>query len=242
MNSALGSGSGAARLTTPVELVVLDQEPQRGGEVVVVDPGDVLAPVPGGAAQAAAHEPEQRVEDAAGVGAHHHRRAHRDLARRGRLGLLERSLPRPRDVDAEAPGLRRARLVAAEPAAALVVGRVVGVRVDRRGAGLEPEAGRALRLGDRAAEDARRLHARVGDLAPVGLGVAAVDAAPARLTTTSAPSISANHGPAVRPSQRTPRAARLRITTWAPSRSNARASTVPTWPLPPAMTTFIRAI
>ena len=75
MNSALGSGFGAARLTGAVEVVVLDQPADRADEVLVVDPRDVLPAVAARAAEAAAHQAEQHVEDAAAVRAHHHRRA-----------------------------------------------------------------------------------------------------------------------------------------------------------------------
>ena len=65
MNSALGNGCGAAMLTGPVDVVVIDQPRTAPHEVLVVDPRDVLPAVTRGAAQAAAHQPQQRVEDAA---------------------------------------------------------------------------------------------------------------------------------------------------------------------------------
>ncbi len=67
---------------------------------------------------------------------------------------------------------------------------------------------------------------------------------PDRLMTTSAPSISAVHDPALSPSHGTTRHGagedfRLSTTTSSPEAWNERASMVPTCPLPPGITIFM---
>ena len=130
-------------------------EVDRAGEVVVVDqpvtrPGRSrgresrrrTAGHRRRAAQAAADQAQEHVEHAAAVRAHRHRRAQQHLARVRRIGLVGGRFPGAGHVDAEPPGVRGVRLVAAEDAGGLVVGGVVAVGVDRGGAGLQPDARR----------------------------------------------------------------------------------------------------
>src|SRR2546426_5140298 len=176
-----GQGMGRAEVDGAVDLVVLDQPIDGAHEVPVMDPRHVLPAVAGLAPEAEAHEAQQQVEHAAPVGAHHDGRAQRHLARAWRRRRVERALPRRGHVDAEAPGVGRPGLGAAEDARGLVVGRVVAVRVDGGGAHLQPDARRPRGARDRFADDARAVHARLLDGASVGRRVATVHAAPGQV-------------------------------------------------------------
>src|SRR5262249_30448741 len=103
------------------------------------------------------------------------------LSRAWRDRLLEHTLPRRGHVDAEAPGIRRSRLQATDDARGLVIGRVVAVSVDRRGAHLQPDTRWPRRRRDGIADDARAAHTRVLDHATILGRVAAVDAAPGEI-------------------------------------------------------------
>src|SRR2546426_11821959 len=174
----VGQGMRRGEVDGAVDLVVLDQPIDGAHEVPVMSPRDVLPAVAGLAPEAEAHEAQQQVEHAAPVGAHHDGRAQRHLARAWRRRRVERALPRRAYADAEAPRVGRSGLGAAEDARGLVVGRVVAVRVDGGGAHLQPDARRPRRARDGLAEDARAVHARLLDGAPVVRRVAAVHAAP----------------------------------------------------------------
>src|SRR5262249_30469288 len=123
-------------------------------EVFVVDPRHELAAVAEAAAETAADQADERIEHTARIGAQGHRGAQRDLSRALGDRLRERLLPRQRDVDAEPPRARRGCLTTAEDTGSLVVRRVVAVRVNRRGARLEPDARRLSRARDRLGDDA----------------------------------------------------------------------------------------
>ena len=154
IRSRCGTGSGAARLTGPDELVALEEEQHGPHEVVAVDPGDVLVDRPrrarrdrAGRARAGSRRPT------AAVGAHHHRRAQRDLAGPRDVGLGLGLLPAARDPDAVLPVERHVGLLAADdrrwPRRVAASGRPVGV--DRGGAHLQPDPRRPRRPRDRLA-------------------------------------------------------------------------------------------
>src|SRR5882757_8306163 len=115
---------------------MIDQPADRLYEVLVVDPRDVLPAVSRTSAEAAAHEAEERVEDASPVRAQHDGGAKLHLSRPRSRSLVESPLPGLRDVDAEPPGFRDAGFRAAEDAGGLVVRGIVAVGIDRRRAGL----------------------------------------------------------------------------------------------------------
>ena len=95
MNSAFGSGFGAARLTGAGEVVAVDQPAHGADEIALVDPRHELPAVAGASAEPAAHEPEQHVEHAAAVRAHDHRRAQQHLPRARRRRLVAAPAPTP---------------------------------------------------------------------------------------------------------------------------------------------------
>jgi hypothetical protein len=99
MNSALGNGFGDANHLY---------------EILVVNPRDELTAIAGPPAEATPDQAHERVEDPARVGTHRHSRPERDLPCPGGRRLLERLLPGARDVDAEAPCVRRVHLVSTE--------------------------------------------------------------------------------------------------------------------------------
>jgi hypothetical protein len=140
-----------------------------------------LTAIAGGPAEAAANETGERVEHAPNIRTHDHRGPERNLSRPRRGCLFERPLPRARDVNAEAPRPRRVRLVAAEHARALVVVSIVGVPVDRRGAGLQPRARRSRRSRKGSADGPSRLDTRLQDLSTATRRIAAIDAAACKI-------------------------------------------------------------
>src|SRR5436190_12619206 len=166
-----------SHIDSACEIVVLDQPTDGTREVLIVHPGDVLASVTRLAAEPATDETEQNVEDAPAVGAHDHRRPHGDLSRPRRRGSGKFPFPRASDVDAETPRVRHVWLVAAEDATMLVVRRVVTMRIDRRRAGLQPDARRICAFCDRSAHYRGRRDARLHDRPPVRRVVPAVHAA-----------------------------------------------------------------
>ena len=106
ISSACGSGSGAARLTGPARSFSI-RKIDGGDEVGVVDPGDVLPTAGDRTAEPEPGQPEQDVEDATAVRAHHHRRAQRDPSGGGQVRLGLRLLPAPGDPHAVLPVERR---------------------------------------------------------------------------------------------------------------------------------------
>src|SRR6266446_2013065 len=142
---------------------MLDQPVEGPHEVFVVNPRHELATVSRAPAETPTDEPQQRVENAPAVGAHHHRRSEGHPAGARKRRLAERALPGFHDFDAETPRLGRARLLPTDDAGRLVVGRVVSVRIEGGGAGLQPYAGRALRPSDGFTDDTGRVDARLDD-------------------------------------------------------------------------------
>src|SRR5437762_10171944 len=118
------------------------------------------------------------------------------------------------------------------------------MRVDRRGARLQPHARWTMGFRNRLSDDARRQHAGIENLASIRGGVPAVDAATREVDHGIAPVDLPPQFRSVAPSHNTTRHGRicrrrLRTTTSWPSCTNARASTVPPWPDPPGMTIFM---
>lgn len=173
----LGEGSGRREIDRSGDVVPIDEERRRADEVMVVDPGQVLVAARDRPAEAEPRQPQQVVEYATAVGAHHHRRAQGHLAGARRPGPLLLPLPVLRDLDAEIPVAGDIGLAAADHSGRLVVRCVEAVGVDGGGAHLEPDLGRPPGSGDRLAHDARGVHARVHHGPEVLLGVAAADAA-----------------------------------------------------------------
>ncbi len=104
MNSALGKRIRRRDVHDAVDVIALDQPPNRCDEVLVVNPRHELPAVAGAAAEAAACQPEERVEHASRVRTQGHRRPKRHLPSAVGHGFVERALPRTCDVDAESPG------------------------------------------------------------------------------------------------------------------------------------------
>ena len=176
MNAALGSGSGAETLTGPATSSCAISQRMARVKSSWCTHDTYCRPSPDVPPRPASHERQQRVEHAAAIRAHRHRRAQRDLARPRRGRGVERALPRRRHLDAEPPRVRHVRLAAADRAV-LVVRRPERVGVDRRRAGLDPHRRRPRRLRDGLADDPRRADPRVEHRGAVGRRVAAVDAA-----------------------------------------------------------------
>ena len=120
------------------------------------------------------------------------------------LGFVERAFPRARDVDAETPGRRGARFVAAENAGVFVVRTVVAMRVDRGGARLQPHSRLSRSVRNRLTDNACRQHARLQGFRVVGGGVPAVDAAAGQIDhgVTSVELDAASRRGSCRPTQR----------------------------------------
>src|SRR5690242_15442083 len=108
-----------------------------------MNPRHELPSITGTAAKTAACQPEERVKHASRVPTQGHRGPKCNLP--GSIGnrVFEGALPRPCNVNAESPGIRRARFVAAEPARMLVVRLVISMRIDRGRARLQPHTRRA---------------------------------------------------------------------------------------------------
>ena len=92
---------------------MIDQPADRLYEVLVVDPRDILTAISRTSAQAAAYEPEERVEYASPIRAQHDGRAELHLPSPWSWSLVESPLPGFGDVDAEPPGFRDAGFRAA---------------------------------------------------------------------------------------------------------------------------------
>src|SRR5262249_4843048 len=156
------------------DLAVLEQPINGPDEILIVDPGDVLAAVSRPPSQTVPYQTQQHIEYAAAVRAHRHRRAQRNLARLRYDRFIEGAFPTTRHVDAESPRIRRTRLGTAQDAGRLVVRGVVAVSIDRGSAGLEPH-GRwpgCARYG--LAHNAGRVYARFGNVPAVARVVPAV--------------------------------------------------------------------
>src|SRR5678815_5902280 len=100
---------------------MVDQEPDCGNEVRVVDPRHELTSVSRCPAESTTDQTEQHVEDAIAIRTQGDRRTERDLSRMWRRHRIERPLPRASHVDAEAPGVGCIRLVSAEDTGVFVV-------------------------------------------------------------------------------------------------------------------------
>jgi hypothetical protein len=154
-----------------------EEEVDGAGVVLIVHPGDILVAAALGAAEVAANEFREDLEDAAAVGAHDKGGAESDAAGAGGGGVEEGLLPLAADVDAKSPGAGDEGLLAALLAGELVLIAVQGVAVDGGGAGVEPDGRGCGGLGDGAADEAGGEDAGVEDLAAVAGGVAGVDGA-----------------------------------------------------------------
>ena len=135
-------------------------------------------------------------------------------------------------------------LRASDQAGCLVVGRIVPMGVDGGRARLQPDGRRALRVPDGLPDSPHARNAGVEDLVPVLLRVAAVHGAAGEVDHDVRPVDLPRPVSLLPGSQRTTRQGaafgwRPRTTTSWPSPWNARASKVPTWPVPPGITIFI---
>ena len=162
------------------EIFVIDDPANRRREVAVVNPRHVLPPVPSPPTQPVAHEIEQHIERAAGLRTHDDRGTELHLARERKVDGIDRALPCSSDLDAEAPCLRNIGLIATEDSILIVRG-IVAVRIDRGGAGLQPESRRTRGAGDRFADDSGGVHTRIEDLVAIPAVVAAIDAAASQI-------------------------------------------------------------
>jgi hypothetical protein len=174
---ALRHRGGRGEIHRSGDVVPVDQELHRADEVTVVDPRHVLCAARDRPAETEPGQPQQDVEDAPSIGAHHHGGAQRGLAGARGVGLLLFPLPGFGDVDAVGPVARDAGFGSAGDTGLLVVGCVEAVGVDRGRAHLQPDAGRAGGCGDRLAHDPGGAHARVHHGLQIVGGVAAADAA-----------------------------------------------------------------
>ena len=153
------------------QLFAIDDPLHRAHEVAVVDPRDVLPSIARPPAQPVSHQPQEHVEWPAGFGTHHDRGAQFDLACQRGVGLIERTFPRLRDVDAETP-----RVAAND--SVLIVRGIEPMPVDGGGAHLQPESRRPDRTRNGLADRAGGIDARFHDFPPIARVVAAVDISP----------------------------------------------------------------
>jgi hypothetical protein len=174
---AIGERMGRGEIDDAGKVLGGDEQFDRADEVDLVNPGDELIAGSIGPAEAVANEREEDVEDAAGVGAEGHGAAQSDLSGARSCGREEGVFPRFGDLNGEVPGVGRAGFVAAEFAGGLIHGAIEGVAIDGGGAGVEPDCGRVIELGDDLVKQMRGENAGVEDGPAIGLMVAAVDAA-----------------------------------------------------------------
>ena len=184
MNSRWGSGFGAARLTAPADVVALDQQLRprarsraRGSTTRTAARPRCVPPRPRRV------RPEQHVEDAAAVGAHHHRRAQRDLARARRRAPRSSAASHALAMSMlNAPVRGRVRLVAAD---ACRSPRRWARRSGARRSSPCSSAARRAAAARRARSPGRRRASsrRASSSSPsrFGVRVAAVDAAPGQV-------------------------------------------------------------
>ena len=125
-------------------------QPQHGPrKILIVNPGDVLLAVSRLSAESEPDQSQQHIERRARIGIHDNRGTHQHLARQWRGRLIQRALPFRRDIDAEAPGVRRIWFRAANDPSSFVVGRVIAMRIDRGRACLQPDPWRLPGLSNR---------------------------------------------------------------------------------------------
>ena len=209
-----------------------------------MDPGDILAAVSVGPAQPPTRQSQQNIEHTAAIGAHRHGRAKHHLPGPWDDGFIGCLFPRLSHVDTELPGGRDALFRAAQDTCRLVVRRVEAMGVDRSSARLQPNPGRRA-ASAMACPTARVELIRESLITRRFLAVyRQLTLRPAKLITASDPSISAAQSLRVSASHRTTRQAafpwpRLSTTTSWPSATKARASRIPTCPVPPGITIFM---
>ena len=207
-----------------VDVVAIDQPPNRRDEVLVVNPRHELPAVTGTAAEAVACQAEERVEHASSVRTQRHRRPKRNLPSSDRSTASSKARSHARATSM----LNRQELgafgsLAAENARVLVVRTVVSMRIDRGGARLQPHAWRraavAIACPTTRVDNTRdcRISSRFAAV------YRQLTLRPARLITTSQPSISRCQLPRVAPSQATTRHGRT---------SGRRLKTTTSWPSP----------
>ena len=245
INWALGKGFGEERFTGPSNSGRAIRNSIVLYKIYFMNPGNKLGSRAAGATEAKPHQAKQLREDSTGVGTHDHGGSQRQLAHSRSCGGKESFLPFFGDFDAEAPARRRTNFAraAAEFSGFFVHGTIEGVAINCGGAGIHPDRGRRGQLSQRAAQDLGGKDARIHDGVPVGCRCSGSSRCGlARFIRMSAPSSSEIHAPSVEPSQRTTlhgagTTLRERTATRSPRERKWRARRVPTWPLPPAITT-----
>ena len=168
---------GSGEVYGPVHFRMVDEVADGADEVLFVDPGDVLAAVAVGAAEAAANEGHEDVKDSAWIWTHDHGGAEEDFTG-VRSGLIISFIfPLQGDVVTEAPGFGDVVMGGAEDARCFVVGSVIAVGVDCGGAHLKPESWGTGGLADGFADGSGGVKTGGIDCFAIGYVVAAVDGA-----------------------------------------------------------------
>lgn len=148
---------------------------ERLDEVGFVNPRDELSSIALPTAESQADQAAEDGEDASGIGAHGHGRAHENEAGFGGGVTKGGSFPCLGDLNAEAPGFGHVGFLTTELAGEVVVGGVIAVGVEGGGGGLQPEAWRAGSVLDGATDGFGGLDPGIEDQLAIAWVITAID-------------------------------------------------------------------